>query len=323
MLSIKRFFPCFFLVVALPLSAYVYAGSWSEETIADMPVSLYVPGTEPVLAGKRALMISTGGCGQQKKGNTEFRDQSNWEATAKRYGMIVAVPNAPEGGVFIFGCWDYYKDNHTRTNRHNDNILALVEELKSRDALNIDTNQVYFSGLSSGGGMSNVLSCLAPDVFAGVGNVAGPALGSAATEIQSVSLSKEEVKNTCIALAGDKQEALASQIFSVAWGEKDKIVTPKYAELIVEGMSLVYRAQKDAKNTTINGDKHNAKRETWSDKNGPRISRLMVEGIGHAWPAGAGSGESKYMDNTSIDYPAQLTKFLFENNRRVDRAYKN
>ena len=42
-------------------------------------------------------------------------------------------------------------------------------------------------------------------------------------------------------------------------------------------------------------------------------------GLGHNWPAGAGSGGS-YISANSIDYPAYVTEFFFDNNRRVDRS---
>ena len=63
-------------------------------------------------------MVSLGGCGQQAAGNTEFRDQSNWQQTADDYGLVVAIPNAPGGGVLAYGCWDYYGVEHSRDNRH-------------------------------------------------------------------------------------------------------------------------------------------------------------------------------------------------------------
>ena len=57
----------------------------------------------------------------------------NWAATAEKYGMVVALPDAPNGGV-VLGCWDYYDANHSRTApaRHDDNLLGLVAALKAR-----------------------------------------------------------------------------------------------------------------------------------------------------------------------------------------------
>ncbi len=316
----KKLLPTLALgAVAVAVSQMAFAGSWTTETIAQMPVSIYTPSSAPVLNGKRALMISTGGCTQQGATNTEFRDQSNWEATAEEYGMVVAVPNAPNGGVLIFGCWDYYDSNHTRTNRHNDNILSLVSTLKSRSALNIDSDQVYFSGLSSGGGMVNVMACLAPDVFAGLGNSAGPAVGTSSSEVSFVATTAQEMRNTCLSLAGSNSSFLDTQIMSIVWGSSDFIAAPGYADVNANGFASVYGATADSGSEVIPGISLDGVETTHSDANGERVSKVIVQGLAHAWPAGGGSGVSTYMDNTSINYPAHLTAFLFANNRRVGR----
>ena len=306
------------LLVGLP---YVCsAGTWSVEQIAQMPVHIYVPDTAPKLAHKRALMISIGGCGQQAPDNTEFRDQSNWQVTADDYGMVVAIPNAPDGGVLWVGCWDYYGKAHSLAERHNDNLLALVSELQGRPSLNIDSNQIYLSGLSSGGGLVNVLACLAPHILAGGGNAAGPALGTTAMETTFVATTAAQMFEDCRELAGEHAGALSTQVFSSVWGKKDPLVSPKYAEVVSEAFALIYGAMPDEDDRVISGNLKPGVEKTWSDPQGVRVSQIMVDDLGHAWPSGGGSGESKFMDNSSINYPAELTAFLFENNRRVVRT---
>ena len=298
-------------------SGVAKAGQWWQEDIAEMPTQLYLPATAPQLAGKRALMISLGGCGQQAAGNTEFRDQSNWQQTADDYGMVLAIPNAPGGGVLQYGCWDYYGQEHSRVDRHSDNLLALVAQLVQRESLNIDANQVYVSGLSSGGAMVNVLLCLAPDFFAGGGNVAGPALGTTAVQTLQVATSASAVCEVCLALAGDKRDYLNTQILSLAWGSKDAIANPGYASIIAEAFVDLYQSGANSVANIHSGITYNGEETQWGDLHGPRISLLMINGLGHAWPAGGGSGDSPFMDNQSVNYPAILTRFLFTNNRRV------
>src|SRR4051794_24621087 len=144
------------------LPAPAGAGNWSNTTISNMDIQLYVPDTPPVKSGKRALMLSLHGCLQK---NTDFKTLGNWDATADTYGMVVALPLVPNGGK-ILGCWDYFDPNHTRTSRDDAALLDLVRQLTGNTSLNIDPNQVYITGLSSGGGETMVMGCLAPDVFA-------------------------------------------------------------------------------------------------------------------------------------------------------------
>lgn len=306
------------VAVLLLMPGVIFAGQWQQIDVAEMPTQLYIPETQPRLAEKRALMVSLGGCGQQAEGNTDFRDQSNWPATADEYGMVIAAPNAPGGGVMAFGCWDYYGAKHDRSNRHNDNILSLVQVLLERDDLNIDPNQVYLSGLSSGGGMVNVLLCLAPDVFAGGGNAAGPALGTTAMQIMYVATDAESVVEHCMDLAGSKSSFLATQILSLAWGDKDAIANPGYAAVTAQAFAKIYRSDATKFISQEKQAQATATKTEWSDDRGPRVSLLMIEAMGHAWPAGGGSGASPFMEANTLNYPAELTKFLFKNNRRVD-----
>ena len=193
------------------------SGQWSTETIAGMSVHLYTPTTAPALASKRALMIALHGCAQT---STEMRTGGNWEATADAYGMVVAVPAAPDGGV-IAGCWDYYESSHTRSNRHNDNLINLATTLRARASLNIDTRQVYISGLSSGGGETMVMGCLAPDVFAGVGINAGPTIGTTSGQISYVATDKARAVSLCRQLAGSNEAHLQTQVTSIVHGSND------------------------------------------------------------------------------------------------------
>jgi poly(3-hydroxybutyrate) depolymerase len=304
-------------LVSIPLISH--SGSWTTENIAGMPVHIYTPTSTPLLNNKRALMVTTGGCGQQAATNTDFRDQSNWEVTADQYGMVVAVPNAPNGGVGIFGCWDYYNTNHTVNNRHNDNILSLVATLQNRSALNIDVDQVYMSGLSSGGGIVNVMACLAPDVFAGLGNSAGPTIGTADTEAGIVGTTVQQAVSDCMALAGSNSQYFDTQIMSIVWGTNDFIAAQGYADINADSFASLYGANKDSGSDVITGISLDGVEESYSDNSGQRIQNITINGLGHAWPAGGGSGLSAFIDNTSINYPAVLTAFLFENNRRVNQ----
>ncbi|MEC8762056.1 MAG: PHB depolymerase family esterase, partial [Actinomycetota bacterium] len=71
-------------------------GTWTTETIAGMSVRLYTPTTAAALPAGRALMISLHGCVQKA---SDLQSAGNWAQTADEYGMVVALPDAPNGGV--------------------------------------------------------------------------------------------------------------------------------------------------------------------------------------------------------------------------------
>ena len=303
------------LVTAPAASA---AGSWSQRTAGGMTVELYRPTTAPALPGGRALMVSLHGCVQTSQ---VLRNAGNWAATADEHGMVVAIPAAPNGGVLL-GCWDYYDTNHSRTNpaRHDDNLLDLVSALLADTSLGIDPDQVYVSGLSSGGGQAMVMGCLAPDVFAGVGIAAGPTVGTTSGQIGSVATSLAQARSTCRTFAGSHAAGFDTQVTSVVFGSADTTVATGYGTLNAQVMADLYGATTTSSFSLagLAGTNTAGSGSLWSDAEGPRVSLIRNTGLAHAWPAGGGPGGS-YVSTNSVDYPAYLTDFLFENNRRVDR----
>jgi poly(3-hydroxybutyrate) depolymerase len=304
------------------------AGSWSEMSVARMQVELFVPDAPPQSAAGRPLMVSLHGCVQN---GDHLRERGNWAPTAEAFGMVVALPTVPDGGK-ILGCWDYYgkpslqapsTPPHTRQNRDNDNILALVGRLLDDERLGIDPKQVYLSGLSSGGGETMVLGCLAPDVFAGVGIVAGPSLGTASDEIKpptALPVSRDQVIRSCESLAGANASHLATQVTSVAFGSNDTIVSPAYNHLNAEAMAALYGATPSGTFdlSGLPGFQPQGQGSLWNDAKGPRVSLVRINGMGHAWPAGSGpGGEPNFISLRGLNYPAYLTKFLTDNNRRL------
>ncbi|QIX26294.1 PHB depolymerase family esterase [Nocardioides sp. JQ2195] len=292
------------------------SGTWSTETVAGMQVQLYVPSTAPARPGGRALMVNLHGCAQAA---TDLKNAGNWTATADAYGMVVAIPSAPDGGV-LFGCWDYYDANHSRTSpaRHDDNLLGLAEALTARSDLGIDADQVYLTGLSSGGGETMVMGCLAPDVFAGIGIDAGPTVGTTAAQIGSVAVSQAQGKATCEGFAGSSAAGFDTQLTSVVHGADDTTVATGYNTLNAEIMADIYGAGNSSSFdlSQLAGTNTAGTGTLWSDAEGPRVSLITNSGVAHAWPAGAGPGGT-YISANSIDYPAYVTDFFFENNRRA------
>jgi poly(3-hydroxybutyrate) depolymerase len=304
------------IAATMPMMQASAAGAWSTETIAGMSVDVYTPVTAAALAGKRALMINLHGCVQK---NSDLQSAGNWAKTADQYGMVVAIPAVPDGGVIV-GCWDYFDSNHSRSTpaRHDDNLLGLASTLSGRASLGIDPAQVYISGLSSGGGETMVMGCLAPDIFAGIGINAGPTVGTTSGQIGTVSTTQSAGTAQCRSFAGTNSPAFASQLTSVVYGSNDTTVAPGYDTLNAQIMAGIYGA---AATSTFSlagfaGTNLAGNGLLYSDATGPRVSLIQNTGLGHNWPAGAAPGGT-YVSANSIDYPAYVTGFFFANNRRV------
>ena len=315
------------LLAGLSTSAWALtpgSGTWVNETtlFGLQNAYVYVPkNVSPAVIGTgRALMVSLHGCGMTA--SNVINKGYNWEATAEQYGMVVIAPTVPSGTTSTrsyAGCWDWFGGNHTRTTRDEAVLLNLVNAVKARTNLDIDPKQIYITGLSSGGGLVNTIACVAPDVFAGAGDNAGPALYTASNAGvgSKATVTAQSVSSNCTQIAGSYSSHLATQIFSVVNGTSDYTVDPTHDQVQTAGMKLNYGAS--SSNGTFTDVKSTG--ESWKDAAGKtRVSYVQATGMGHAWPAGAGgSGGGTYVDYTHVNYPAYVTKFFFDNNLRVSR----
>jgi poly(3-hydroxybutyrate) depolymerase len=307
------------------------SGTWVKETATYGTPDLqdayvYVPAnpTPAVKAGKRALMLSMHGCSQTASGNVINKD-FNWEATAEQYGMVVVAPTVPSGTSstrVVSGCWDWFGSAHSRVNRDGVPLKALLDAIIARSNLDIDPNQIYVTGLSSGAGETHVIGCMLPDYFAGMGLNAAPALGSASGDISiDPKVTPSQIARLCQQISGSRYTSYYNtQITSVVYGDSDHLVKPTHDTANVNGMKIVYGANANAGTQTVtDGSSGSGVVQLWSDANGKtRVSDMKVAGMGHAWPSGPGGAANiPFDDNKRINYPAYVTKFFFDNNLRV------
>ena len=290
------------------------AAEWRSETIAELSVHLYVP------SAPRALLIALHGCTQSPDA---LRDRGNFEAPAEAHGALIALPAVPNGGVFA-GCWDYYGSDHAIDGRHHAYLIALADALI--EAHSLDPDRVYLIGLSSGGGEAAVIGCLAPDRFAGIGINAGPAVGTSVSEFSTVATDRDTAASLCSVLAGPRTGAFTTQVTSVIQGANDFVVAGGYARLNAEIMAEIYRdggaalTESTLDVAALPGQSPSGEGSLWSDAVGPRVSLIVVDGMGHAFPAGEGDGlETSFVAQRGVAWPAYVLSFFEENNRRLDR----
>ena len=296
--------------------------TWAADTVNGGNLSGYVywPTAQPVLNSKRALVVVLHGCAQSAVNDVIDSASDggfNWKRAAEQYGAVILAPNAT-GNVYGSHCWDYARTSHHRTSGHDGVLLDLVSRFVNNPQYAIDPRQVYVTGLSSGGGQTMVLGCLAPDVFAGVGINAGPPPGTTTSQIGFVpsGYTATTAANNCRNLAGASNAHFATQIASVIWGTGDYTVAQAYGPMDAAAMRSVYGGTftKGAA-TAVTPGGSNVQHTDASGK--VRTSELVVTGQGHAWPAGAGGQSTNYVDASKVNYPAFVMDFWFRNNLRV------
>jgi poly(3-hydroxybutyrate) depolymerase len=156
-------------------------------------------------------------------------------------------------------------------------------------------------------------------VFAGIGIVAGPTVGTTSRELSWVATTQAQGTAMCLGFAGPAGPSFDTQLTSIVYGSNDTAVASGYSTLNGQIMAGIYGAM-DTTTFTLDelaGTNTAGSSTLYSDAQGPRVSVIQNTGLGHNWPAGGGPGGT-YISTNSIDYPAYVTEFFFENNRRID-----
>lgn len=293
------------------LSQPVVAGSWQQNVSVGgfNKVHLYTPDSVSAIGQGRGLLLVLHGCTQ----SIDAYLNANLTQAAEQYGLVIAVPDAMNKAGF--GCWSYWQGTKARSAGDYKNLITLANNLVADVSYQIDPNQVYIAGLSSGAAFANTTACLAPDVFAGMGISAGPSIGTSS----SGAIGPCETANVaarCAQYAGSFSSHFDTQIASIAHGRTDTTVNLCYNEQNANGMADLYNVSKlSGENLISNGTGRTADETLWQDG---RVSMLWFNNVDHAWSGGQGASGS-YINGNSINYASYLGQYFLENNQRVNR----
>ena len=287
------------------------AGGWQQnQSIGGFSsVHVYTPDSLSPIGDGKALLIVLHGCAQP---HNNFLT-ANLEVAAEQYGMVVALPDAMNKAGF--SCWSYWQGTKSRSAGDYKNLIALANAMSGDASRNIDPDQVYIAGLSSGASFANTTACLAPDVFAGMGISAGPSIGTSSNGALGP-CEQADVTARCNTYAGSYKSEFATQIASIAHGDADTTVNLCYNEQNSDGMAGVYGVEKLSGTTNISESGGRTAEETlW--ENG-RVSMLWLNNVDHAWSGGEGASGG-YISANGINYASYLGQYFTANNQRVDR----
>ncbi len=295
-------------IAALTFSVAGNAASWSTKSEGGFSqVHIYNPTTESPVGNGKSLLIVLHGCTQAA---SAFKT-ANLDDVADQKGMVIAAPEAAykEG----FSCWGYWTGGISRTSKDYKNVITLAENLRDDASYDIDPNQIYVAGLSSGGAFAMTVGCLAPDIFAGMGLDAAPSAGTSSSGAMGGKESTvSQTASRCKSYAGSNASFFETQITSTAYGTSDNTVNTGYGLQNAEAMASIYGASKISGTNTVQGIS-GAKETLWTDG---RASMVEMSGVGHAWPGGSGASGS-YIDGKSANYGMYLADYFAENNVRL------
>ncbi|MDT0603870.1 extracellular catalytic domain type 1 short-chain-length polyhydroxyalkanoate depolymerase [Thalassotalea castellviae] len=306
-------------VFAILLSFFCFvqasvAGSWQQNVNIGgfNTVHIYTPDSLSPVGDGKSLLIVLHGCVQPI--NNYLTAQL--ESAAESYGMVVAIPDAMNKAGY--SCWSYWQGAVSRTSGDYKNLINLANTMSGDATRNIDAQQVYIAGLSSGAAMSAQTACLAPDVFSGVAPSAGPTIGTSSNGAISTceTVSPNTFKSRCEGYAGSAASHLNTQIAVIGHGTADTTVNTCYNQQNANGFAAVYGETQLAGTTNISeGAGHTASESLWTNN---RISMLWFDNLDHSWSGGVGAS-GDYIASTSINFATYLGNFFAQNNQRVNR----
>lgn len=286
------------------------AGSWQQnESIGGFnKVHVYTPDSTSPIGSGQSLLVVLHGCTQ----SIDAYLTANLEDAAEEFGMVVAVPDAMNKAGF--SCWSYWQGAKSRSSGDYKNLIDLANAMSGDANRNIDPDQVYIAGLSSGAVFANTTACIAPDVFAGMGISAGPSIGTSASgAIGSCEIA--DVTSRCKSYAGDQASHFDTQLASIAHGSSDTVVDDCYNTQNAEGMAGVYGVTQLPDTNTLSEGSRTATETLWQDG---RVSMLWLNGVGHTWSGGEEASGS-FVSAEGINYARYLGEYFTENNARVKR----
>ncbi|MBK8234084.1 MAG: PHB depolymerase family esterase [Deltaproteobacteria bacterium] len=308
------------VAAAMSISSSAHA-AWETKQLAGMSVEVYTPaGMSPIGSG-RALMIALHGCAQT---GSQLQQYGNFESAAEDFGMVVALPTVPGGGV-IAGCWNYYGATHTRTSGHNKPIIELAQSLRDDAGYGVDPAQIYLVGFSSGGGQALIVGCLAPEIFAGVGVSAGPSLGTSVSQIAQVGTNVGQTVTLCQQYAGANAASFDTQLAITFTDSNDFTVAQGYAQINAEMYATIYgggtllgSAPFDV--ASLPGTNPAGSALAYDDAEGERVASISSMGVGHNWPSGSGTAgpPTSYVAGTGLNLSYFAAETFTANARRAD-----
>jgi poly(hydroxyalkanoate) depolymerase family esterase len=240
----------------------------------------------------RPLVVALHGCNQSP---AELLAISRLEELAAAEGFHLIAPEQP-ASANLQRCWNWFLSEHQARDRGEPaRIMAAVDE--ARAALEVDDERIIAVGLSAGAAMANILGVVYPDVFSGLGVVAGLEW-RAATNVSDAFTAMSSGGPDPAAQGRDAASVMGESArpprVVVVHGDSDQTVAPVNGEQVVaqwakvhdlldgdedESVDAVADAESEVEGAPV-FDHHDASGDTV-------IQHVVVPGMDHAWPGGA------------------------------------
>ena len=289
------------ILALVSLHTAAYGGSWTGGTVKNsfgsrdykLWLATGYRKEKPV-----PLVLMLHGCMQKVEdlaalsGMNDLGDENNFLVA---YPQQVATANP-------LSCWNWFDPKHqSRDGGEPALIAAVVQDIRS--AYSIDDKRIYVVGISAGGAMAVVMAATYPELFAGLGVMAGVEYkagttveaglasmksggpdpnqqGLLAFQAMQQSLGAAKKRMPVIAFHGTKDpylNPLNTDQLIAQWAQ-----TNDYLDDAKDNDSVSVQRPLETKGTVPNG--YSYTRSQYKDAKGRLLmEKWIVEGLGHAW----------------------------------------
>ncbi len=318
------------VVVLTCLNTVAYGGSWVAGEVKNSSGSLEYKLW--VASGYRKdkpvpLVLMLHGCMQKVE---DLSASSGMNDLADKNNFLVVYPEQAAAANPL-RCWNWFDPKHqSREAGEPSLIAAVISDVSS--SYSIDAHRVYVVGISAGGAMAVVMGATYPELFAGLGVIAGAEYKAGTTVEAGFAAMKQGGPSP------DQQGVLAFQAIQksssgskkrmpvIAFhGTKDPYMNPVNTDQLIaqwaqtndyldEGKdndSITVQSPNEAKGAVPNG--YSYTRYLYKDSNGRLLlEKWIVEGLGHAWSGSAIANQ--FADPKGPNASTEMWRFFVETN---------
>lgn len=287
-------------LLAIPITAN--AGEWVSGSVSNASgsrnYSLWVPSTYD----KRKttpLVMMLHGCMQNAENLAAI---SGMNLVADQNNFLVVYPEQTKEANPL-RCWNWFDTKNQTRDEGEPALLAAVVE-KVRSSHNVDVRRMYVAGISAGAAMAVVMGATYPDLFSGIGVMAGLAFKAGTTVETGLAAMKQggpDPKQQGLLAYREMGNKLDGKIVRrmpviVFHGDADPYLSLVNADQVIAQWAKTNDYLDDGKdNESVKSEPvqrfegsvpagHSYIRYVYGDRSGRLLlEKWVVKGLGHAW----------------------------------------
>jgi poly(hydroxyalkanoate) depolymerase family esterase len=271
------------------------------------------------------LVLMLHGCMQKVE---DLSTASGMNDLADKKNFLVVYPEQTAAANPL-RCWNWFDAKHQSRDAGEPSLIAAVIS-DIRSSYNVDAHRVFVVGISAGGAMAVVMGATYPELFAGLGVIAGLEYKAGTTVEAGLAAMKRGGPSP------DQQGVLAFQAIQKSSGEpkkrmpviafqgtKDPYVTPLNTDQLIaqwaqtndylddgkDNDSVTVQSPNEVKGAVPNG--YSYTRYLYKDSSGQSLlEKWLVDDLGHAWPGSVTA--DRFADPKGPNASAEIWRFFTE-----------